>query len=225
LLFGVGCFIACKWVGLRWQAVQWLAVGLTIGLGFGLQDMVRNLFGGLIVLFEKPARLGDLITVGKVTGRVASQSFRTTVLSDDEGREVIVPNKNFVSEEVVHWMGAGRLQVIPIEVAVTRDERSADICRKLQELVSEQQDVLLTPAPQATLVCVGKRFQRIEVRVWIEGGQDASRYRDVIHRVVTKFLHEKNWLAASQPSQPRLPALGQGDGIGELRSPKQRRSA
>ena len=118
LLFGVGCFVACKWVGVRWQTIQWLAVGLTIGLGFGLQDMVRNLFGGLVVLFEKPARLGDLITVGQVTGRVAAQKFRTTVLSDDEGREVIIPNKNFVSEEVVNWMGAGRLNVIPIEVAV-----------------------------------------------------------------------------------------------------------
>ena len=79
LLFGFGVLIACSWVGVRWQAIQWLAVGLTVGLGFGLQDMVRNLFGGLIVLFEKPARLGDLITVGKVTGRVAEQKLRTTV--------------------------------------------------------------------------------------------------------------------------------------------------
>ena len=204
LLFGVGCLVACKWVGVRWQAIQWLAVGLTIGLGFGLQDMVRNLFGGLIVLFEKPARLGDLITVGQVTGRVATQKLRTTVLSDDDGREVIIPNKNFVSEEVVNWMGAGRLSVIPIEVAVTRDERPADICRTLQELVIEQQDVLLTPAPQATLVCVGKRSQRIEVRAWIEEGQDASRFRDSLLKVVRKFLAEKNLLAATQPSQPTM---------------------
>ncbi len=166
--------------------------------------MVRNLFGGLIVLFEKPARLGDLITVGRVTGRVATQKFRTTVLSDDDGREVIIPNKNFVSEEVVNWMGAGRLSVIPIEVAVTRDERPADICRTLQELVIEQQHVLLTPAPQATLVCVGKLSQRIEVRAWIEEEQDASRFRDSLLKVVSKFLAEKNLLAATQPSQPTM---------------------
>ncbi len=218
LLFGVGCFIACKWVGVRWQAIQWLAVGLTIGLGFGLQEMVRNLFGGLIVLFEKPARLGDFITVGKVTGRVAAQKLRTTVLSDDDGREVIIPNKNFVSEEVVNWMGAGRLSVIPIEVAISRDERPADICRTLQELVIEQEDVLLTPAPQATLVCVGKRSQRIEVRAWIEAGQDSSRFRDSLLKVVRKFLAEKNLLSATQPSQPTMPDGDEKEFAGTFRS-------
>ncbi len=81
LLFGAGCFIACRLVGLRWETIQWLAVGLTIGLGFAMQDIVRNLLGGLVVLFEKPARLGDLVTVGNVTGRVAAQKLRTTVLS------------------------------------------------------------------------------------------------------------------------------------------------
>ena len=204
LLFGVGCFIAFRLIGVRWQTIEWLAVGLTIGLGFGLQDMVRNLFGGLIVLFEKPAKLGDLITVGKVTGRVSFQKLRTTVLSDDEGREVVVPNKNFVSEHVVNWMGAGRLSVIPIEVAVKRDERSADICRTLQELIIEQPDVLLTPAPQATLVCVGQRSQRIEVRAWIEEGQNAERFRENLLALVRKFLREKKLLTSNQPSQPDM---------------------
>ena len=204
LLFGVGCFIACRWIGVRWQVIQWLAVGLTIGLGFGLQDMVRNLFGGLIVLFEKPARLGDLITIGKVTGRVAAQKLRTTVLADDDGREIIIPNKNFVSEDVVNWMGAGRLSVIPIEVAVTRDQRPADVCRSLYELVIDQPDVLLTPSPQATLVCVGKRSQRIEVRAWIEDGQNAPRFRDDLLRTVLKYLRSKNLLAADQPAQPGM---------------------
>jgi len=204
LLFGVGCLIACQWIGVRWQTIQWLAVGLTIGLGFGLQDMVRNLFGGIIVLFEKPARLGDFITVGRVTGRVAAQRLRTTVLSDDEGREVIIPNKNFVNEDVTNWMGAGRLNVIPIEVAVSRDQRPADICRKLQELVIDQEAVLLSPAPHATLVCVGKRTQRIEVRAWIEQGPHPERFRDELLRIVRRFLHSENILAADQPTQPDM---------------------
>ncbi|TWT66559.1 mechanosensitive ion channel domain-containing protein [Allorhodopirellula solitaria] len=204
LLFAVGCFIACKAIGIRWQTIQWLAVGLTIGLGFGLQDMVRNLFGGLIVLFEKPAHLGDFISVGNFRGRIAAQRLRTTVLSDDEGREVIIPNQKFVGEQVVNWRGAGRLRVIPIEVAVSREERPADVCRLLTELAIEQDDVLLTPSPQATLVCVGKRSQRIELRVWIEDGHDAEIYRDTLLRLVRRYLAERNWLDKTQPTQPRL---------------------
>ncbi|MGB7348154.1 MAG: mechanosensitive ion channel domain-containing protein [Pirellulaceae bacterium] len=222
LLFGAGCIVACKLLGVRWEVIQWLAVGLTIGVGFGMQDMVRNLLGGLIVLFEKPARLGDLITVGKVTGRVAAQRLRTTVVSDDEGREVIIPNKNFVSEDVVNWMAAGRLQAVMLEVAVTRDERPADLCRHLQELALEQPNVLLSPAPQATLVCVGQRSQRIEMRVWIEEDQDAERFQAKLLNLTSNFLRERGWWINNQPAQPSV-THGHDKLLGSRSNERQRR--
>ncbi|MFN9415677.1 MAG: mechanosensitive ion channel family protein, partial [Pirellula sp.] len=208
----------------RWETIQWPAVGLAIGLGFALQDVMRNLLGGLVVLFEKPARLGDLITVGNVTGRVSAQKLRTTVLSDEEGREVIVPNKNFVSQDVINWMGAGRLSVIPIEVSVTRDERPADICRMLQQLLVEQHELLLSPAPQATLVCVSQTSQRIELRAWVEENQDATRIRDSLKRTVLHYLAEKNLLTPQQPRQPTLKDPSDVDAIGASR-PKAKRTA
>lgn len=211
LLFGAGMLIASRLIGLRWQTVQWLAVGLMVGLGFGMQDMIRNLMGGIIVLFEKPARLGDRISVGKLTGRVAMQRLRTTVLSDDEGREVIVPNKNFVSDEVINWMGAGRLRVVPIEVAVNRDERPADVCRTLTELMLQQPEVLLSPQPQATLVCVGQTSQRIELRAWIEDTANASRFRDGLLKIVRKSLRDAELLSAKQPRQPSIEIGSGGD--------------
>lgn len=204
LLFGIGCVIACRLVGIRWEVVQWLAVGLSIGIGFGLQDVVKNLLGGLVVLFEKPARLGDLITVGSVTGRVSAQKLRTTTLSDEDGREVIVPNKNFMSQKVVNWLGAGRLKAIPIEVTVTRDQRPVDVCRMLQHLMVEQPELLLSPAPQATLICVGQQSQRIGLLAWIEEHQDAAKYREKLLRIVVDFLVEKNLLAPNQPRQPSI---------------------
>ncbi len=224
VLFGIGCFLACRLIGLRWETIQWPAVGLAIGLGFALQDVMRNLLGGLVVLFEKPARLGDLITVGNVTGRVSAQKLRTTVLSDEEGREVIVPNKNFVSQDVINWMGAGRLSVIPIEVAVTRDERPADICRMLQQLLVEQRELLLSPAPQATLVCVSQTSQRIELRAWVEESQDATRIRESLKRTVLHYLAEKNLLAPQQPRQPTLKEPADIDTIGASR-PNAKRTA
>lgn len=201
-LFSVGILIACHLVGLRWQTVQWLAVGLMVGLGFGLQDVIRNLMGGLVVLFEKPAKLGDRISIGKLTGRVAMQKLRTTVLADDEGREVIVPNKNFMSDEVINHMGSGRLQAAKIEVAVHRDERPADVCRLLTEWMIEQPEVLLTPAPQATLVCVGQSSQRIEVQAWIEEDQNLVKFRDSMLAMTRRRLRDAELLAKNQPKQP-----------------------
>ncbi|MEM6470839.1 MAG: mechanosensitive ion channel domain-containing protein [Planctomycetota bacterium] len=204
VLFGTGCLIAANLLGLQWRTIQWLAVGLTIGLGFGLQDMVRNVFGGLIVLFEKPAGLGDRITVGKITGRVAKQHLRTTVLTDDEGRENIIPNKKFVTDDVTNWLGAGRLTVLPMEVAVTLDERPADICRKLFELVREQPQVVTMPAPQATLVCVSKHSQRIELRAWIEDGSRAMQSREKLLQLIHATLRDRKMLASDQPTQPPM---------------------
>ncbi len=223
-LFGAGCFIACRLIGLRWETMQWLAVGLAVGVGFALQDILRNLFGGIVVLFEKPARLGDLITVGNITGRVAAQKLRTTVLSDEDGREVIIPNRNFVSHDVVNWMGAGRLKVIPIEVSVTREERPADVCRMLQQLLTDQPELLLSPAPQATLVCVSQKSQRIELRAWVEEHIDATRYRDSLTTIVRNFLAENNLLTANQPSQPSLKESITSDSLDGSR-PRTKRSA
>ncbi|MFO0940010.1 MAG: mechanosensitive ion channel [Pirellulales bacterium] len=221
VLFGIGCVIAFRMVGLRWEVIQWLAVGLSIGIGFGMQDVVKNLLGGLIVFFEKPARLGDLITVGSVTGRVAAQKLRTTTLSDEDGREVIVPNKHFMSQEVVNWLGSGRLSAIPIEVTVTRDERPADVCRMLQHLMVAQPELLLSPAPQATLICVAQQSQRIGLLAWVEEDQDAGRYRETLLKIVREFLDEKNLLAVQQPRQPSI----EGNSYHRLPKSRKRRSA
>lgn len=103
LIFLIGGVTASQWVGLRWDMIQWIVAAAAIGMGFGAQDMVKNLLGGLVVLYERPAKTGDRITIGKMTGRVTAQRLRTTVLADDEGREMIVPNKKFVSDDVVNW--------------------------------------------------------------------------------------------------------------------------
>jgi potassium-dependent mechanosensitive channel len=103
LIFLIGGVIAFRLIGVRWEMVQWIVTALAIGLGIGMQDMVRNFLGGLVVLYERPAKCGDRITIGKLTGRVTAQRLRTTVLADDDGRELIIPNKKFISEDIVNW--------------------------------------------------------------------------------------------------------------------------
>ena len=171
-------------------------------------------------------RLGDLITVGDVTGRVAMQRLRTTVLSDEEGREVIVPNQNFVNEDVTNWMGAGRLSVLAMEVSVTRERRPADLCRELYELMRDHPDVLISPAPQATLVCVGKHTQRIELRAWVEQNARASRQRDALLKVVNGYLRDERLLTSQQPRQPDMQdSLPDLDDLPRPRKNRRRRPA
>jgi potassium-dependent mechanosensitive channel len=110
LIFLIGGVIAFRLIGVRWEMVQWIVTALAIGLGIGMQDMVRNFMGGLVVLYERPAKCGDRITVGKLTGRITAQRLRTTVLADDDGRELIIPNKKFISEDIVNWTQTKRVK-------------------------------------------------------------------------------------------------------------------
>ncbi|MCS7470523.1 mechanosensitive ion channel [Stieleria sp. ICT_E10.1] len=221
VLFAIGCFVACRLIGVRWVTIQWLMVGITIGIGFGLQDMVRNVLGGLVVLFARPVNVGDRVTVGRLTGRIASQTLRTTILADDEGRELQIPNRKFLSDEVTNWRGAGKLTTVAVEVNVRREERPIDIGRMIGEWASAERNVLQSPGPQVTLVCIAKKTQRYELHVWTEGQHDAKQVQRALLETVRSNLRERNLLAKTQPTQPAI-RHADPDSLGDTPRPKRR---
>ncbi|MEM9367317.1 MAG: mechanosensitive ion channel domain-containing protein [Planctomycetota bacterium] len=219
-VFATGCFFACRMIGLQWSTIQWLMLGITVGIGFGLQDVVRNLLGGLVVLFGRPVNVGDRITVGKVSGRISAQTLRTTFLTGDDGKQLQIPNKKFLSEDVTNWRGAGKLTTVAIEITVTRDVRTIDVGRMLIDWASDITPVLQSPGPQVTLVCVAKQTQRLEIHVWIEDAHQANDVRDELLRRARRELRERGWLANEQPRQPSLldPSTEATPGRGRRRS-------
>ncbi|TVP83872.1 MAG: mechanosensitive ion channel protein MscS, partial [Thioalkalivibrio sp.] len=90
-------------LGLRWAELQWMVAALTLGLGFGLQEVVANFVSGIIMLFERPARVGDTITIGEYSGTVTRIRTRATTIVDWDNREIVVPNKNFITERLINW--------------------------------------------------------------------------------------------------------------------------
>lgn len=99
----VGVLLASDRLGIAWSDAQWLIAALGVGLGFGLQEIVANFVSGLIVLAERPVRIGDVVTVGEVTGTVSGIMARSTHVIDFDNKEVIIPNKAFITERVVNW--------------------------------------------------------------------------------------------------------------------------
>lgn len=99
----VGIVIAFAQIGVTWGKVQWIAAAVTLGIGFGLQEVFANFVAGLILLFERPIRLGDYISVGDVSGRVTQIKIRATTIQQLNNRELIVPNKEFITGQVVNW--------------------------------------------------------------------------------------------------------------------------
>ena len=100
LLGGVLAFNA---IGIGWSNVQWLVAAVGLGLGFGLQEIFANFVSGLILLFERPIRVGDTVTVDNRSGTVSKIRIRATVITTFDRKELVVPNKEFVTKQVINW--------------------------------------------------------------------------------------------------------------------------
>ena len=99
----IGVITVLNVIGWNWSRIQWLVAALSVGLGFGLQEIVANFVSGLIILFERPVRVGDTVTVGNLTGTVSKVRIRATTITDWDRKEIIVPNKAFITDQVINW--------------------------------------------------------------------------------------------------------------------------
>ena len=167
LIVLVGVLVGLGLLGLHWSNLQWLAAGLTVGLGFGLQEIFANFISGLIVLFERPCRVGDIITIGNIEGTVTRIRTRATTILDWDNKEVIVPNKAFITERLVNWTLSDTTTrvVIKIGVAYRNDARLAQ--KLLLQVATEHPLVLNDPQPLAWMTGFGDSTQDFELRFFV----------------------------------------------------------
>ena len=163
----VGVVLAFSALGVGWSKVQWLAAAVSVGLGFGLQEIFANFVSGLILLFERPIRVGDLVTIGGVDGRVTRIRMRATSILDYDRRELIVPNKDFVTERLVNWTLTDPITrvVLPVGVAYGSDTDAA--MALLLRLARQSSLVLTEPAPSVVFSGFGDSTLDLQLRVFI----------------------------------------------------------
>jgi potassium efflux system protein len=182
----VGLALAGNSVGIGWPKMQWLAAAISFGLGFGLQEIFANFVSGLIVLCERPARIGDTVTVGDVTGVVSRIQMRATTIVDADRKELIVPNKEFITGRLVNWTLSDSVVrvVVRLGLAYGTDPRQAQ--RIMMRVASETTDVLKNPPPSAVLVGFSEKTLDFELRVFV-GTVEALM--PVRHRLNTQIEH------------------------------------
>ena len=154
LILFVGLSAALQAVGVSWERIQWLAAALTFGLAFGLQEIFANFISGLIILFERPVRVGDIVTLGDVTGRVTRVHMRATTVVNWDRKELIIPNKEFVTGRVINWTLTESVTrvVIPVGIAYGSDVEAARSL--ILNVALAHPDVLSDPEPS----CYFERF-------------------------------------------------------------------
>ncbi|HNR29636.1 MAG TPA: mechanosensitive ion channel [Candidatus Hydrogenedentes bacterium] len=167
-LTALGFVLAFNAIGIGWSKVQWLVAALGLGLGFGLQEIFANFVSGLILLFERPIRVGDTVTLGGVSGTVTRIQIRATTIMDWDRKELVVPNKEFITGQLINWSLSDTVTrvVIPVGVAYGSDTRK--VIETLLRVARTHADVIENPAPQALFLGFGHSALNFELRVFCD---------------------------------------------------------
>ena len=204
----LGVSISFGFLGMSWNKIQWLAAALTFGLGFGLQEIVANFVSGLILLMERPVRVGDAVTVGNLQGIVSRIRIRATTITLWDHSEMIVPNKEFITTKLVNWtLSDSRRRIeIPIRIAYGTDLQK--VKDTAVAAVREIPNVLEDPAPHVLLLEFGDDALKFELRFFVDFGKGLST-RDAVQMAVDKAFREQGIEFAPPLLQLKIPGQGQ----------------
>ncbi|MFO0963197.1 MAG: mechanosensitive ion channel [Phycisphaerales bacterium] len=215
----VGMAATFAFLHIGWANVQWLAAAVTVGLGFGLQEIFANFVSGLIMLAERPVSVGDVVTVDTVTGRVKKIATRATTIVDGDNRDVIIPNKQFITGRIVNWtLGGNAVRfVLPVGVAYGSDLQQAQ--RILREAVTGVTGVLASPAPEVLLRTLGPSAIEFEIWFYCDRPADGTVARhELVQRVVSMLGAEGIAIPFPQMEVRMVPAGAQPAGAAPAES-------
>ena len=166
LMLFIGLLVILQTVGIDLTALSILTGAIGLGIGFGLQNIASNFISGIIILFERPVRIGDRIAVGDVEGDVVRIGARSTTVLTNDKIDIIIPNSKLITENVVNWTHSERKVRfrIPVSVAYATDIRRVE--HALLEAAKNVYEVLATPAPAVRFISFGQSGLEFELRAW-----------------------------------------------------------
>ncbi|MGB5452222.1 MAG: mechanosensitive ion channel domain-containing protein [Sedimenticolaceae bacterium] len=163
----IGLVISFKALGLQWSSIQWLVAALSVGLGFGLQEIVANFISGIILLFEQPIRVGDVVTVENTTGTVSRIRIRATTIVNWERQELVIPNKSFITGQLINWTLSDTVNRLLITVGVGYDTDTRKAMELMHEAAEEHPKVLDDPAPRISFEGFGDNSLTLNMRAFL----------------------------------------------------------
>ncbi|QDT91885.1 mechanosensitive ion channel domain-containing protein [Gimesia algae] len=183
----IGIFVVFSTMGIGWTKLQWLATALTFGLGFGLQEIFANFVSGLILLIERPIRVGDIITVDEITGIVSRIRMRATTITNWDRKEYIVPNRDFITGKLLNWTLTDSVNRITITVGVAYGSDTNHASEIALKILMDHPLILEDPPPSITFESFGDSTLNLILRAYLP---DLEKRLVVIHQIHTS-IHEQ----------------------------------
>ncbi|WP_404310042.1 mechanosensitive ion channel domain-containing protein [Neorhodopirellula lusitana] len=189
LLF-IGLAFSARTFGLRWDNIQWLVAALGVGLGFGLQEIFANFVSGLILLFEQPIRVGDIVTLGDTTGVVAKIRMRATTVTNWDRQELIIPNKDLITGRLVNWTLSDTTNRVVINVGIAYGSDTDEACDMLRTICQDHQAIKTDPSPVVTFEGFGDSTLNLVIRCYLADLDNRLRTIHELHTEINKRFNK-----------------------------------
>ena len=187
----VGVVLALNAIGVGWSNVQWLIAAVGLGLGFGLQEIFANFVSGLLILFERPIRVGDTVTVGEISGTVTKIRIRATWITAFDRKELVVPNREFVTSRLINWSHSDSVLRVDVPVGIAYGSDTEKTIQVLTDVALEVAHVLEDPAPQALFLGFGESSLSFELRAFISNAKYLFPVQHQLHMAIDEAFRRE----------------------------------
>jgi potassium efflux system protein len=183
-------------LGVSWSQIQWLVAALGVGIGFGLQEIVANFISGLIILFERPIRVGDTVTVADTSGVVTKIRIRATTIRNWDGQELLVPNKEFITSRLLNWTLSDPVNrlVLPVGLAYGGDVGKA--MSLMVEAAAEHPNILAEPQPWVSFDEFGDNALTLKLRCFVPSMENRLATFSALHEAINRKFNEAGLVIA-----------------------------
>ncbi len=189
-IVGMGVVLVFQALGGSWGQIQWLVAALGVGIGFGLQEIVANFISGIIILFERPIRVGDVVTVGDTTGQVTRIRIRATTIRNWDKQELLVPNKEFITGRLLNWSLSDQLNRIVVHVGVAYGSDVPQALKLLHEVAVENPKIVEDPKPIVTFEGFGDNSLNLVLRCYMNTLDDRLETISALHQAVNRKFED-----------------------------------
>nr|WP_281380438.1 mechanosensitive channel MscK [Halomonas stenophila] len=208
-IVGTGVIMALGTLGVSWSKLQWLVAALGVGLGFGLQEIFANFISGLIILFERPVRIGDTITLGNLTGTVNRIRIRATTVTDFDRKEIIIPNKTFVTDQLINWSLSDSITRVILSYGVAHGTDQRLMHQLLYQAAKENERVMDDPPPEVYFMAYDSSALAFELRIYVNSLGDRLLATDELNARLGELFAEYGVVVAHDRLDVRVERLRQ----------------
>lgn len=190
LILVLGILSAISVLGVDTTRFTVVAGALSVGIGFGLQNIVNNFVSGLILLIERPVNVGDTVKLGEHQGELLRIGLRSSVLVIGDGSQVIVPNSDLINQRVVNWTKAGTTRRCELKFGIALGASPEKALQIMIKVAEENSKVMKTPPPAAYLLGFNGRAVEMQLLAWVEDNTKMPRVRSQLALEITSQLRE-----------------------------------